>query len=77
MDFRFPTCKIGVWIFVFLLVRPVCGFSLSHLQGQCVHFRLRTSKVGVYFRFPTCKADVWIFVFLLARSVCGFSCSYL
>ena len=66
MDFRVPTCKTAVCIFLFLLAKPVCVFSFSYLSGQCVDFR-----------FPTCKVRVWIFVFLLVRSVCGFSFSYL
>ena len=66
MHFRFSVCKAGVWIFVFLFVRSVCGFSSSYLSGRFVDFCVLTCKVGV-----------WISVFLLVRLVCGFWSSYL
>ena len=31
VDFRPPTCKVGVCIFVFLFLKSVCVFSFSYL----------------------------------------------
>ena len=66
MCFCFLIFKVGVCIFVFLLVRSVCGFSYSSSSGWCLDFRL-----------SACKASVCIFVFLLVRLMSAFSSSYL
>ena len=36
MHFHLPTCKVGVCIFVFLLVRSVCVFSSFSKVGVCI-----------------------------------------
>ena len=49
MYFRFPTCEVDVWIFVFFLVRSVCGVSSFICQiGVCIYVFLLARPVCVF-----------------------------